>query len=145
MKDKKLCRHCGNEKPTYMFHKQFAAKDGLYPVCKDCRSRTQGHTPRRVRPTKNYQQPTYEELVNDVLEMAARKPNDFMLADVARKLRIDPYCKPSELAVDLLYTVWERHMREMVDMTEFDVNAPILNDNTKRRDKKWIDRGIEVE
>jgi hypothetical protein len=132
----KTCGACNEPKSTLAFHAKADASDGLYPYCKDCRRAKGGHTkrqPPRVREARA--DASYEDLIEDVIDLSRRQPSNIRLREAVADLRKNPAGTHSDYINDLLYTAWESRQKHAHDFADLDERVPVLTAHKEKRNR----------
>lgn len=133
----KVCRKCGEELNLFQFHIKSDGEKGRNNICRDCIRRQRGQTkrmPPKPLPIQTMTgEITYEVLIEDVHEEARRHPRDIELREASQHLKDNPDVQHSEYLATLLYEMWERRMRHMIDFTELDQTCPVMNKHTEHK------------
>lgn len=72
----KVCKRCGRELPVDQFGKHAKTKDGLQPICKECRSKKSkaAHVKKNVTPEVIEKLEELEDTVNSYAEKIKEEP-----------------------------------------------------------------------
>lgn len=84
----KVCKECGRELPVEMFGRHAKTKDGLQPLCKDCRSRKTkiGFAKKSLTPEVAEKLGALEETVNGYLKKEQAALAAFTDAELCNEL-----------------------------------------------------------
>lgn len=144
VEDCKVCPNCEQELSKKAFHRKSDMADGLYPICKLCRSKTKGHKPngktrRSIEQTSEKVVPKFsiEEIVAEVNALYARYPHNLVYQRAFIELRDKPEGPHSASTGAVLFRMWEAKITPSGAFDKLDETAPII---TPRRQQTIRDK-----